>query len=233
MNQVWILKNSKDLLEYIQSKFLSSCNSIKTYDFSTLYTTIPHSKLKDRLKESAHLFLIENNGQRRYTYLLVLWRDISYFVKQSTLQKILWNLYHQNARLIFIDTIFVMLGGRVFQQTVNIPIGTNCASLLADLFLYPYEADFMQDHLKKNQKKLAWSFICTFRYINDVFSLNNYRFGDFVDRIYPIGVQIKDTTDTARSWPTLRNWQWGTIKNNTLRQKRLFQFIYCKLSAYM
>ena len=48
-----------------------------------------------------------------------------------------------------------MLGGRVFQQTVNIPIGTNCASLLADLFLYPYEADFMQDHLKKNQKKLA------------------------------------------------------------------------------
>jgi hypothetical protein len=39
-----ILKNSKDLLEYIQSRSLSSCNSIKTFDYSNLYTTIPHSK---------------------------------------------------------------------------------------------------------------------------------------------------------------------------------------------
>jgi hypothetical protein len=40
-----ILTNSKDLLEYmIQSRFLSSCNRFKTFDFSTLYTTIPHSK---------------------------------------------------------------------------------------------------------------------------------------------------------------------------------------------
>jgi hypothetical protein len=37
VNQMWILKNSKDLLEYIQSRFLSSCNSIKTFDFSTFY----------------------------------------------------------------------------------------------------------------------------------------------------------------------------------------------------
>ena len=38
-----------------------------------------------------------------------------------------------------------------------------------------------------------------FRYINDVLSLNNCRFGDFVDRIYPIELEIKDTTDTDRS----------------------------------
>ena len=48
VNQMWILKNSKDLLEYIQFRSLSSCDSIKTFDFSTLYTTIPHSKMKDR-----------------------------------------------------------------------------------------------------------------------------------------------------------------------------------------
>ena len=50
VNQIWILKNSKDLLEYIQSRSLSSCNSIKTFDFSTLYTTILHLKLKDKLQ---------------------------------------------------------------------------------------------------------------------------------------------------------------------------------------
>jgi hypothetical protein len=38
-----------------------------------------------------------------------------------------------------------------------------------------------------------------FYYIDDVLSLNNSRFGDFVDHIYPIELEIKDTTDTGRS----------------------------------
>ena len=42
-------------------------------------------------------------------------------------------------------------------------------------------------------KKLARSFDFTFRYIDDVLSLNNSRFGDFVDRIYHIELEIKDT----------------------------------------
>ena len=57
-----------------------------------------------------------------------------------------------------IDNIFVFYGGRVFQQTVGIPMGANCAPLLADLFLYSYEADFTQGLLKENAKKLARSF---------------------------------------------------------------------------
>jgi len=40
------------------------------------------------------------------------------------------------------------------------------------------------------------NFNFTFRYIDDVISLNNSRFGDFVDRICPIELEIKDTTDT-------------------------------------
>ena len=39
----------------------------------------------------------------------------------------------------------------------------------------------------------------TFRYIDDVLSLNNSRFGDFVDRIYPIELEIWDTTYIDRS----------------------------------
>ena len=49
VNQMRILKNSKDL--YIQSRPLSTYNSIKTFVFSTLYTTIPYSKLKDGIRE--------------------------------------------------------------------------------------------------------------------------------------------------------------------------------------
>ena len=72
-----------------------------------------------------------------------------------------------------IDNIFVRFGGRVFQQTVGISMGINCAPLFADLFLYSHEADFIQGLLKKNEKKLALSFNFTFRYIDDVLSLNN------------------------------------------------------------
>ena len=78
-------------------------------------------------------------------------------------------------------------------------MGTNYASLLADLFLYSYEADFTQRILKKNKKKLAQSFDFTFHYIDDVLSLNNSWFGDFVNFIYPIELEIKDTTDTDKS----------------------------------
>ena len=56
-----------------------------------------------------------------------------------------------------------------------------------------------QGLLKKNKTKLARSFNFTFCYIDDVLSLHNSRFGEFVDRIYPIELEIKDTTDTDRS----------------------------------
>ena len=52
-----------------------------------------------------------------------------------------------------IDNICVELGGHVHQQTVGIPMGTNCAPLVADLFLYSYEADFVQHLLKSKFKK--------------------------------------------------------------------------------
>jgi hypothetical protein len=48
-----------------------------------------------------------------------------------------------------------MFGGDVFQRTVVIPIGTNCDPLLADLFLYSYEADFTPGLLRKSEEKLA------------------------------------------------------------------------------
>jgi hypothetical protein len=51
------------------------------------------------------------------------------------------------------------------------PMGTNCAPLLADLFLYSYQAKFVKKKkkiLRDNNKKLAVSFNHAFRYIDDV-----------------------------------------------------------------
>jgi hypothetical protein len=51
-----------------------------------------------------------------------------------------------------IDNIYVVGGGQVFQHSVGIPMGTNYVPLLADPFLYSYEAEFIQklSHEKKN-----------------------------------------------------------------------------------
>ena len=72
-----------------------------------------------------------------------------------------------------IDNIYVVVGGQVFQQTVGIPMGRNCAPLLADLFLYSYEAEFIRKLLHEKKKSLAVAFNSTFRCIDDVLSINN------------------------------------------------------------
>jgi hypothetical protein len=51
-----------------------------------------------------------------------------------------------------VDNIYVVFGDQVFQQTVGIPMGTNCTPLLTDLFLYSYEAEFAQKLLRDNNK---------------------------------------------------------------------------------
>jgi hypothetical protein len=53
------------------------------------------------------------------------------------------NKYKQDDIIKMLD-IFILLDDRVFQQTIGIPMGTNCAPLLADFFLPAYEADFLQ-----------------------------------------------------------------------------------------
>jgi hypothetical protein len=72
----------------------------------------------------------------------VLGRDRSYFVKNhSDSAKKFSETDIINMLEFLIDNIFVNFGGHVFQQTVGIPMGTNCAPLLAYLFLYLYEAE--------------------------------------------------------------------------------------------
>jgi hypothetical protein len=70
-------------LKYIQSRHLSSCNNIKTFDFSTLSTTIHLSRLTDRLKELVKLCFMKKKKRMANVDIntIVLGRDNSYFVK--------------------------------------------------------------------------------------------------------------------------------------------------------
>jgi hypothetical protein len=61
-----------------------------------------------------------------------------------------------------IDNIYVVVGGQVFQRSVGIPMGTNYVPLLAEMFLYSYEAEFIQKLLHKKKMFLAVAFNSTF-----------------------------------------------------------------------
>jgi hypothetical protein len=99
-----------------------------------------------------------------------------------------------------VDNIYVVFGDQVFQQFAGIPMGTNCDPLLADLFLYSCEAEFvnklLQDQIKKENKQTNKPFNQTYRYIDDDISIN---FHIYVHLIYPDAFEIKDTTESGIS----------------------------------
>ena len=144
INQMWILKNSKELLHHLKSPNFNLITNIKSFDFSTLYTTIAHQKLKIRLATIIKNSFIHKIGNRRYKYL-VLGREGPYFVKEHSDSKTKYTEEDIIRILEFlVDNIFVVFAGKVFKQIIGIPMVTNCSPLLADIFLYSYEAEFIQ-----------------------------------------------------------------------------------------
>ena len=75
-------------------------------------------------------------------------------------------------------------------------MGTDCAPLLANLFLFHYEYKFMKEKLKQNNQ-LAKTFSYTFRYIDDlhVLAVNNPNFENEIGNIYPPQLELKKTTE--------------------------------------
>ena len=91
-------------------------------------------------------------------------------------------------------TVFIQVGGKVFQQCVGIPIGTNCAPLLAELLFHDYESSAMIRFSRTNGHPQAKSFVFTRQYIDDLISINNPRFDKDIEKIYPSELTLKDTT---------------------------------------
>jgi hypothetical protein len=116
-------------------------------------------------------------------------------------------------------------------------MGTNCAPLLADLFLYSYESEFLQNLVKDKKIHGARAFNFTYRYTDDVLSINNPRFAEFLPLIYPPELEIKETTDTASSASFLKddvsrnqnNCYWPLHNESIARCKHHMQekLVYC------
>ena len=90
-----------------------------------------------------------------------------------------------------IDNIFVQFGGCLFRQVIGIPMGTNCAPLLADLFLYSYENEFLDNMIRSGHRRLARSFNLCYRYIDDLIVFNKKKFLDYLKEIYPSQLTVE------------------------------------------
>ena len=96
------------------------------------------------------------------------------------------------------DNIYIKFGTKLYRQIVGIPMGTNCAPLVADLFLFCYERDFMTSLSDVKQAEIIEAFKSTSRYLDDLLNIDNPYFEGMVSRIYPPELQLNkaNTSDT-------------------------------------
>ena len=86
----------------------------------------------------------------------------------------------------------MQFGVRLFRQMIGIPMGTNCAPILADLFLYSYENKFLDNMIKSGHRRLARSFNLCYRCIlDDLIVFNNKKFLDYLKEIYPSQLTVE------------------------------------------
>ena len=174
VNNMWILKNSTSLLSSLDQLDVRTAASVQTYDFST------HDLFKSRISNLVHNAFRKKDGSVRYTYIKVT-RAKVYFKWQCILYTCI-HVYMYTADNIckmiefLIDNIFLQFGGRLFRQVIGILIGTNCAPLLTDLFLYSYENEFLDNMIRSGHRRLAWSINLCYRYIDDLIVFNNKKF---------------------------------------------------------
>ena len=83
-------------------------------------------------------------------------------------------------------------------------MGTNCAPLVADLFLFCYERDFMMSRSDDKQTDIIDAFNTTSRYLNDNLNINNIYFDNVVCHIYPSELKLNkaNTFDTEAAFLT-------------------------------
>ena len=143
---MWIIHNSKAVHDYI-STYNSKKKSkhVRTYDFSTRNTSIPHKLLiyklcwviKEAFKSSKKSYLSIYNSEARWTNKPR--KSTLAFDCKDVINLLTW----------LINNIYVTFGDKCFQQVIGIPMGTDCAPFMANLFLFAYEFQWIDKQRKK------------------------------------------------------------------------------------
>ena len=157
VNNIWILKNSTNLLSSLGHLGVHRATSIQTFDFSTLYTSIPHDLLMSRMNNIINNAFKHKNGATRYTHIKA-GRNKSYFTSDPFNGD---NKYTANdiCKIIefLVDNIYVRFGGQLFLQMVGIPIGKTVSHYWLTCFSIPLKMSFSINSLRKAKENLLES----------------------------------------------------------------------------
>ena len=126
---------------------------------------------------------------------------------------------------VILDNVFIRFGTKLYRKVVGIPMGPNCAPLVADLFLFCYERGFMMSLSDDNQTDIIDAFNTTSSYLDDILNINNVYFDNMVSQIYHSELQLDkaNTPDTEAAFLDLHL----SISNDIVSTK-----IYDKLDDF-
>ena len=147
--------------------------------------------------------LIERTFQREGSLYIACSDRNAFFTSDAVRYYNLWSCQKVCEALTFLlNNIFIRCGSKLFRHIVGIHMGTNCAPLVADLFLFCYERDFMLSLSEDNQSGVIEAFNSISQYLDDLLNIDNNFFKSMVNRIYPSELQLNkaNVTDTEASF---------------------------------
>ena len=121
-----------------------------------------------------------------------------------------------------LNNIFIRFSSKLYRQIVGIPMGTNCAPLIADMFLIFYERDFMLSLSDNNQTDIIEAFNSTSRYVADLLNIDNPYYEQMVGQIYPTKLQLNkaNSSDTEAPFLDLNLSKTNDIVSSKIDDKR-------------
>ena len=117
--------------------------------------------------------------------------EMHFLLHKKTKKYQTWSCHNVCDALTFLlENIFIRFGTKLYRQVVGIPMGINCTPLVADLFLFCYERDFMISLSDDKQADVIDAFNTTSRYFDDILNINNVYFDNMISQINPSELQL-------------------------------------------
>ena len=148
-------------------------------------------------------FLNYRTFQREGSLYIAYNNRNAFFTSEEHKRYTLWPCQTVCEALIFrLDNIYIRFGTKLYRQIVGIPMGTNCASLVADLFLFCYKREFVMSLSADRDVEIIEAFNSTSRYLDDLLNVDNNYFDDMGIQIYPSELQSNkaNSSDTEASF---------------------------------
>ena len=109
---------------------------------------------------------------------------VHFFTSEKPKKNHAWSYKNVCDALTFLlDNIFIRFGTKLYREVVGIPMGTNCAPLVAALFLFCYERDFIMSLSDDKQADVIGAFNTLSRYLDDILNINNVYFDIILSQI--------------------------------------------------